>query len=241
MRIRDELVFMRKSGGGASPVMDGLYIWIDGQDPLVTCSTESVSLLNRATGTSIECDNPSIYGRPDWYSFTNENNFLKLSPIYLWTNKRYGRFDGVYGTTIPNTFEFSGYTESPHTINFACLDNGYGGVQIKKNEWTRAYHNEADGWHIVNGTFAENTSHHYVLTTDGTTKKKCKMYMDGLLVDEGVILNYYSTDTPFLRITTENATYNSLYIGTSRCYNRALSEAEVQQNYEYEKSLGRVE
>lgn len=227
MRIKDEATFMQKSGG-VSPVMDGLICWID-------CSNFNVDDLLAYDSVNSEYVEVAIpYGG---VTYEMEENCLRINPNgnrQMHINKKY---DGVY------TIELIAGSDYDEECIGAVADFGtsYPRVvvgQIRNYRVDRKV-TASNGSESISVDFSEDKLHHIVFSVG--SDKIGTLYVDG--VNCGTLSNFKTTS--FYPMMSGNWTNTdsktSTYWSCTRFYNRALSEEEILQNYNYEKSLGRVE
>jgi hypothetical protein len=218
------------------------------------------------SGLTLNLDAGSVISYPttgtSWYdvSYVNNNATLNNGPTFVSSGVSSSiLFDGsddyVSGPNLLNgatKATLCGWVKRSSTssqISFGVLDypnlptdkrieivwysdgNLYGEVGNTQNDW-------------VNTTQTVNNTnwHHISFVYDGTqptNTTKVKLYFDGVLKTNagsaGTIQSSVSTTGPMV-IGRRNTGYNSGNISTVQFYNRNLSDAEILQNYNAQKS-----
>lgn len=235
MRIKDEAMFMQKSGG-AGPVMDGLVFWLDFDDELNASDyVDEVHFLQmnikeRISGNSVFVD--STGGWKPWFRKFEHGIGNDTAGTSGWFKCSY---DGVF--PYAKTVEV---VSSAYTSNFSYnSEYRLAGTRLTATSFFAE----------ISSSTSEDT-----LTFPHTDKVKqlvavCAvdpynyMYMNSELVKTA-----FRGDRENIRITASNffssdggsgnPRFNLMSI---RVYDRALTPEEILHNYNYEKSLGRVE
>ena len=186
----------------------------------------SGTLTNGPTYSSANGGSFVFDGSNDWFSTT-------LSIGDANTSFSWGGFVKVNSSTSSNFFLFGNYTENSTTPFFAITFNNSG-------DNTFIYiRDSTGGTEISSGsTNLDLSTWYYLMGVRDAGANQVKLYVNGELVDTDTFAgshNVKSTTNNFggVRHLTNYANCN---IGTIHVYNRALTQAEIQQNYNALKS-----
>ena len=181
-----------------------------------------------------------------WSDISNNGNNGTLTNGPTFTGSNYGAIvlDGVddyVGTSnIPTTSNFS-YDFTINTSNLTLSVNNlikgtaaYGGQNIAfHNYYNAILFCSTNSSYFVYFTgynwFTDKGLHNYIITTEYTSTTTFKLYVDGVLKDTRTEANYNNYLPSFNKISFANGTTYPVY--SFRLYNRTLTAAEVQQNF----------
>lgn len=240
MRIKDEAMFMRKSGG-ANPVMDGLVMWYDARDELVDTIVQKyyddkyfeATMVDRVSGIRATHRDPN-YQR---VLLQEDGLFYHVFSRVEYGNEVAGSFDGyVDGVKTVEIVRNVGL-DPQGTVLFG-LKSWYSGGSVRLYNYPASPPN-----HIWTGYVQPlNTVEHIVCIIDNNY---CDLYVNGEYKTKTKVnvdfLRFDSTSS-FSLVAPGGAPAQVVYsIGSVKAYNRILTPEEIQQNYNYEKSLGRVD
>jgi len=163
----------------------------------------------------------SFDGSDDWFSTT-------LSIGDANTSFSWGGFVKVNSSTSNNFFLFGNYTENNTTPFFAIAFNNSG-------DNTFIYIRDSTGGTEINSsnTNLDLSTWYYLMGVRDAGANQVKLYANGELVDTDTFAgshNVKSTVNNFGGVK-HLANYANCNIGTVHVYNRALSAAEISQNY----------
>lgn len=217
MKIWDSELLIDKKP--AEPVTDGLILWFDGQDEIGTNQklfnrvTQSYVPINLTTSTSQRTITQSSDG--------------KFIVIHSKVNLQTGQYWEVSAASNTQTLEYvrsgDGYQYIFGNAQTSVLYVGYYG---------------ADGYKVRYRKNGTTTLMDIVLQTAPShiVAKNGVIYVDGVKYETPNLTTVASTFTIFNVSWSDNTSL----IGAVRAYDRELSESEILQNLEYEKSIGRV-
>jgi hypothetical protein len=173
-------------------------------------------------------------------------------PVYDFYNKGSLRFDGLNDTININNSQLNISTSI--TVEAWVKYNAQGGATAKtysvityKSGWGWLLEDQSGQFNFristsvtadsnVNSSYSHglNTWNHVVGTYDGTSQK---IYVDGILKNSTSLTGTINVAGNTVRLGNYEGDYNLTgNIGVVRVYNKALSAAEVAQNYEAQKS-----
>ena len=216
MRVWDtELLTAKKP---AEMVTDGLILWVDGRD-----APQNKTVFDRVSETNMVASYGGMV--TDWSIAQDESGlFLRCDGV-----------KNVCGWKSPNrtysdaqTVELVVSPSSTSVRAFMIPNSEYfGRFSIYDDHVAVYYANNA-------GTDIQTQVHpvHVVMQAG------C-VYIDGAKTTLSTKYNSVAFDNRLCMIRAYGKTVTGL-IGAMRAYNRVLSEAEILQNLEYEKSIGRV-
>lgn len=225
-----ELFYKKKSG----VVTDGLVSWIDGQDELTVVSENNgicnvATIVDRVDGE--ECTAKQISGTMNKGIFSKEDSFFKQEASYY------------HGVTITISKETAKTAKTIEAI--ISSENASNGLNSKLKI----------GENIVFYGRNANTSVNYFgssfsipypfapLHIVGTIENGIStIYVNGVKGTAGTNASEFNVTSLFSIDYDTYYTYKAVQkIGAIRLYDRGLTESEIMQNYNYEKSLGRVD
>lgn len=216
MRPLDECLLKKKTG---SIVTDGLVLWIDGRDE----PYNNVHVVDRVSGNYCYCTKSSS-------TLISSDKFYKLTSNATTAFK--------FFTPSPSLNTQGELMSGIKTIEFVGgVDEASGGVEILAS--SRSSDNGLV-YRTISAFLARSASKYaYIEGRNG----HCVFTSTGMFVNG----QWYSCKIPIASVawlfncrSFSSATRN-YYIGCQRLYDRELTEEEIMQNYNYEKSLGRVD
>ena len=222
MRIWDEELLL--NSGESQPVMDGLLFWMDGRDTLY--------------GTKIGSYAPPAYKPAYMYDRVNntrinfgdmfgENGVVQESPFVsiITLPDKQGTGQGSVSATISNMISVELVFSSRYFYG-----SWFGGDANYRRLWYPQTNN---------GTYTDVLDYstkpiHIIGTTDENGHPT--IYINGAKAN---VTNPSMVLEPFTKPTI-GISVAPFRIGCARAYSRRLTEKEIQHNYNYEKSIGRV-
>lgn len=232
MRMPPDYCMLGRKKSGV--VTDGLVSWIDGQDELTVVSENNgicnvATIVDRVDGE--ECTAKQISGDMRYGVFSKEGSFFKQEASYY------------HGVTITISKETAKTAKTIEAI-------------ISSENALRGFADRLKiGEKIVFSGLNENMSVNYFgssfsipypfepLHIVGTIENGIgTIYVNGVKGTAGTSASAFDVTSLF------SVAYDTWYtasavqkIGAIRLYDRELTESEILQNYNYEKSIGRVE
>ncbi|MCQ2308198.1 MAG: hypothetical protein MJ000_11665 [Bacteroidales bacterium] len=224
--IRDEFMFFRNASV-SSPVLSGLLLWLDGQDEI----SESFQIRERVSGLLFTIPTNGRSG-----------TITSNAPFIEYDTGAHCNVSILNESSIrsPKTIELTAICDAGG-FGFGCWDNsispgkkstlgiGYSSDYVVKSSVAAA----------GRGAFSQKInfgqSYNIAITEDDGN---CKFFIDGLLVSEFGDFTIDEYCQHLLSIVSYGSKSGSF--GCLRLYSRPLSNSEILQNYNYEKSLGRV-
>ena len=211
MRVWDsELLAAKKP---VEMVTDGLIMWIDGRD-----APSNYALHERVTNTNISPNSRTNYTT----SQTSDGLFTKFAT----TGSAYAAY--YFNGSAAKTVEF---VVSPLTLYAYAVDAGNSELMYVSRNYSTApfvratYRVAGTGIYVYPDSFPQ----HYVIRPHSAM-------INGVKTEEqGTITTAFAYAK---RINSWSA--HDEVIGAIRAYNRELTDDEILQNLEYEKSIGRV-
>jgi hypothetical protein len=186
-----------------------------------------------------------------WYALTGSagNATLTNGPIFSPINGGLINFDGVDDYAVTSNFpSLSNWSTeiwlNPNIYTSAqqvILDVNLGIRFETSNGFFNSHFGNGSGWIYTNlpstTPIAANTWFHVVVTVDASVNYQAKVYVNGVLENS---INISSGTTPNVPLYIARFTGAGGYefngkIANTRIYNRALTAAEVQQNYQAEQ------
>lgn len=225
MRPPDYCLLGRKKKG---VVTDGLVCWIDGADYDLGTS----SFVDRVTNSVVPLETYADFEHTE----TVENGFMHT---YHTSYARYGTKKLTFDTP-PMTIEFvGGSTQSERSyVAFGVFRDLYGKIlnntmRIGGFGVNRSY---SVGTEDLNIPMEDGKIYHLVLSYNDAG---ANLYINGEMIGVSNIKKFENMNPMgvFVGQPTHNGTH---HFGCTRIYDRTLSDGEILQNYNYEKSLGRV-
>lgn len=237
MRMPPDYCLLGRRQSGV--VTDGLIFWLDGRDDVVVqdaSSTSGQTFLNRADNTYMSFDVGNVKN-----TVSSDGLYYKLTQTWVSVPTNISNPYGTYMSTevvlgnvknISSCYMYVVCNDGTYTDYHVLVNNGTLTVQYKYN-----MHNPHPVLYTLEGLTYPS---HIVLAFDGAGN--AKIYLNGERVFSGNSGSEYAPTTPILNPTKILRCIPSTgdTIGTIRLYDRTLSDREILQNYNYEKSLGRV-
>jgi prepilin-type N-terminal cleavage/methylation domain-containing protein len=157
----------------------------------------------------------------------------------------YLKFDGTNYAYMPSNIGYTTAFSAFATVRFTGAPVGgyhivFGGTSLELSVPTagqiRTGLNTSIRYVSNHGSgLTDGNWHHVGFTFDGTTKKS---YIDGVMVGEQTVsgtLIYNVTDRSIGRLGTSNSYYLNGNMASVHIYNRALSDEEIEQNYNIDR------
>ena len=130
--------------------------------------------------------------------------------------------------TNASIFQKSANWNNPTGISLQLIYNNF--------RWSWGTNWAADCYVATSGNIEVDTWYHFVGTSDGTTNTGgIKMYLDGVLRDTGTATQI-PTDTAQIKIGSGNGGSIDGQIGLLRVYEGELTQAQVTQNFNAQRS-----
>lgn len=215
MRVWDAELLMAKKE--LNPVADGLILWVDGQD-----APQNKYVFDRVSETNME---PTYQTVVNWLVNQDDSGLFILCSGGLqncgWKNPTRTYSDA-------QTVELVVSPSSTSVRAFMILNSEYFGRFSTYDNRVNVYYANSAGMEIQTQTHPV----HVVMQAG------C-VYIDGAKTTLSAQYNSVAFDDRLCMIRAYGSYVTGL-IGAMRAYNRVLSEAEILQNLEYEKSIGRV-
>lgn len=236
MRPPDYCLLGRRQSG---VVTDGLQLWLDARDAFtVTGSSKdlggiigytAVTFLDRVAGTEIQISAATGANGDGVFFYTEADGGFAVYSVTV-----YARYfvSSINSTILAKTVE--GVWKSDYIVTG---DNSpiYG---VKTSKGLHYCLGNSTNSGIAHADYCDGLPHHYVFQINAGN---AEIYVDGNLIK--------TTQTSVDNLSINGAIKGGIAQGNKgkiidyacyRCYNRPLSESEIQKNYNYEKSLGRV-
>lgn len=232
-------------GNGPRIVTNGLVLSLDAGDSNsypgsgttwrdLSGNNNSGSLINGPTFNSANAGSIIFDGVDDYFQTSTSPITINSSSFTIECFIRFSNFNngnffpiidgGNYGGSDPAFGRQVGYTLSKNNANrlYLAADGGYVEIStsITNNQW----------YHII-GTATYGNPYSLSLFVNGTSIPSSSGASTNTLT-----INQTSSRAARGYITTGLTTYGPFTLSTTRFYNRALSAAEVQQNYNAQKS-----
>ena len=230
MRVWDEELLTRK--GGLQPVTDGLLFWLDGQDELIG-DTEyrpgqysppiyaASHMFDRVSGARVD------------FAQIKTSGGIQSDGLKLFLAAPFGN-GGQVGTL---TSAIAGVKAIE--ITFAAVKVGYTAAQGTVIGDSRVFfpiRSTTTGAVIADATAIKNAPAHLVFQGN-TSNGKPVIYQNGVIAS---VTGASASVVQAINVSTLITADQYTSIGSIRLYNRSLSDAEIQNNLEYEISTGRV-
>lgn len=244
MRMPPDYCLLGRKQSGV--VTDGLQLWLDASEAPVSTEGEkqwntngnsitgynAVTYADKVTGGDIRLYKPSdVLGSSVYYSIVYDG--------FLTVNKN-DTAERISTSSIPSSFESK-------AVEGVWITSG-GNISHKTSRecpvcGVRVYHSNYyvyDSSHtggVPVEQYADGLPHHYIFQINNGIKE---IYVDGNLINSASAKNE-SLDINCSLIGRGTGGFNGEIIsfGCYRCYNKPLTQEEILQNYNYEKSLGR--
>ena len=211
------------SGDGSTLVTDGLTMWLDAGNPSSYSGSGSTWYDLSGFGSNITLVNSPTWtsGTPSYFSFNGSNQYGTGSTTGVLPNNQY---------TKSMWLRLAGYGYNNNIVS------SYAGGHFTFGSGTNHYYSGHMDWANYNAfptvsTF--NLGQWYYIAVTFQAYSFMRMYVNGVL---DATTNYNGLAPHPGNGSTDIASYehsNNLYgsIGEFFCYNRALTDAEVLQNY----------
>lgn len=215
MKVWDaELLTAKKE---LNPVADGLILWVDGRD-----APQNKTVFDRVSETNM---NPAYQTVGNWSVNQDDSGLFilcsgsKLNCGWKNPNRTYSDAQTVELVVSPSSTSVRAFM-IPNSDFFGRVDANASNVGV--------YYGNNAGMTIQTQVHLS----HVVMQAG------C-VYIDGAKTTLSAQYNSVAFDDRLCMIRAYGTAIRGL-IGAMRAYNRVLSEAEILQNLEYEKSIGRV-
>jgi len=166
----------------------------------------------------------SASGGPDAYQARTDNSITSFVTAQTW--EMWFKLGSV--PTNASIFQKSANWNNPTGISLQLIYNNF--------RWSWGTNWAADCYVATSGNIEVDTWYHFVGTSDGTTNTGgIKMYLDGVLRDTGTATQI-PTDTAQIKIGSGNGGSIDGQIGLLRVYEGELTQAQVTQNFNAQRS-----
>ena len=212
------------SAAGHNTVTDGLVLCLDATD-IRSYSGSGTTWYDRSTnGNNGTLTNGPIYSSADGGAivFDGSNDYVDITWGIMTGNSAY-TYDLFFKKRSDINSNWISYgSSSASQLNQIGIFNNTIGIL-----------NYANDTAISVSSIASNTWYHLCATHDGSTSK---VYFNGVLaVQKATTYNFGSSNLNIGR-AINSSNYSPISIGNVRIYNKALSQAEVLQNYNAQKA-----
>ena len=251
MKDLTEQLLLAKSGG---IVTDGLVLWVDGRDgiynrdgtkiPAGTTKTpysDDVYVLNRVDGSLIQIEDHKAVKNAAPVNVVGDDTVIQFSVPYNADVDSGVRFADLQIADTVLTSEMlitnaHGITNLKPTLgNIETSNMIYVSCPSNQNSWGEQLFESKDTYYAVGTPI-------HVLGNAYAAGNKKRLYRNGeLYIENGNNLPEPAYFVPQFVINSMSRLWARLIeFGSIRMYNRVLSADEVRQNYNFEKSIGRV-
>ena len=166
----------------------------------------------------------SASGGPDAYQARTDNSITSFVTAQTW--EMWFKLGSV--PTNASIFQKSANWNNPTGISLQLIYNNF--------RWSWGTNWAADCYLATSGNIEADTWYHFVGTSNGTTDTGgIKMYLDGVLRDTGTATQI-PTDTAQIKIGSGNGGSIDGQIGLLRVYEGELTQAQVTQNFNAQRS-----
>lgn len=244
MRPPDYCLLGRKQSG---VVTDGLQLWLDASDTPVSTEGEkqwttngnsvtgydAVTYADKVTGGDIRLYKPSnAIGDSVYHSIVHDG--------FVTVNKDLS-YERMSKSSIPSSFQSKAVegvwiTSGGSISHKTSKDCPVCGVRVYKSNYYVYDRSNTGGVPVEQ--YDDGLPHHFIFQINNGIKE---IYVDGNLINSASATNK-SLDINCALIGRGVGGFKGeiISVGCYRCYNKPLSPEEILQNYNYEKSLGRV-
>ena len=247
MRIPPDYCLLGRKKSGV--VTDGLQLWLDASDtPLSTegekqwttngnsiTGYDALTYAEKVTGEDIRLYKQSEdLGDGVYYSLVHDG--------FVTVNSHTG-FGRKYKSSIPSSFESKAVEgvwiisgKSITSINADMNCPVYGAYTYASEKYF-VFDKPISG-RVPIDQYADGLPHHYIFQINNGIKE---IYIDGSLITAVSATNEsLAIDGALNGYINQGFKGEIISFGCYRCYNKPLTQEEILKNYNYEKSLGRV-
>jgi len=204
---------------------------------------------NNATLINMSNNNFSVDGNGALY-FDGSNDYANINPNLGPKLIENGEATEIYWFKIPNNFSSRAFTTLWIDTNYRPIGNFTSGsesesisIYVSGNNYLRAYYEKGDNfyhdgkWH--NLIYVWGTNYHKMIVDNVNITNELR-YENGS-PNEGFSRIYNNPPTDIkLANRTRDFYFRDGYISLVKLYNRALSDAEIKQNFEATRSRYRI-